>query len=42
LRARWSGEDDVTVYMVIHLGFTGLIHLRDGLFQLFVGGNLMD
>ena len=27
---------------VIHLGFTSLIHLRDGLFQLFMGNNLMD
>ena len=25
---------------VFHLGFTGLVQLRDGLFQLFVGGKL--
>ena len=27
---------------VFHLGFTGLVQLRDGLFQLFVGGKLKD
>src|SRR6267143_414266 len=27
---------------VFHLGFTGLVQLRDRLFQLFVGGKLKD
>jgi hypothetical protein len=34
------GSTSVAVEINFHLGFTGLVQLRDGLFQLFVGGRL--